>query len=299
MHAVLQWCYWVMANSLQPIDCSPPGSSVHVFPGKNNGELPFPTPRNLLYPGIEPVSPWSPALAGKFFTTSTTLEALYDIHAKVFKVIFPINICSKYICIFAQMPHIQIHVKSHLSVCVYYCCSVAKLCPTLCKQWSVAHLASLSITIFWSLLKLMFVEPVLPSNLLILCRPLLLLPSIFSSIRVFSNKSVLHIRLPKFWSFNFSISPSNEYSELTSFRIDWFGLFAVQATLRSLVQHHSSKASIIWCTAFFMVQLSHPYMTNGKSIALTRWTFAGKVMSLLFNMLSRLVSAFFPRRKCL
>ena len=127
----------------------------------------------------------------------------------------------------------------------------------------------------------------MPSNHLILCCPLILLPSIFPSIRVFANESVLHIRWPKYWSF--SISPSNEYSELISFRMDWLDVLAVQGTLKSLLQHHSSKASILWCSAFFMVQLSHPYMTTGKAIALTRWTFAGKVMSLLFNMLSRLV----------
>ena len=157
--------------------------------------------------------------------------------------------------------------------------------------------ASLSITNSWSLLKLMPIELVVPSNHLILCRPLLLLPSIFPSIRVFSNESVLHIRWPKYWSFSFSISPSNEYLALISFRMDWLDLLAVQGTLKSLVQHHSSKASILWRSAFSMVQLSHPYMTTGKTIALTRQTFVGKVMSLLFNMLSRLVIAFLPRSK--
>ena len=146
-----------------------------------------------------------------------------------------------------------------------------------------------------SLLKLMSIQLVMPSNHLILCRPLLLLPSIFPSIRVFSNESVLHIRWPKYWSFNFS--PSNEYSGLISFRIDWLNLLAVQGILNSLLQHHSSKALILRCSAFFMIQLSHPYMTTGKTIALTRWTFVGKVMSLLFNMLSRLVITFLPRRK--
>ena len=135
------------------------------------------------------------------------------------------------------------------------------------------------------------------SNHLILCHPLLLLPSIFPSIRVFSNESVLHIRWPKYWSFSFSISPSNEYSALISFRMDWLDYRAVQGTLKSLLQHHSSKASILWRSAFFTVQLSHPYMTTGKTIALTRWTFVGKVMSLLFNMLSRLVITFLPRSK--
>ena len=144
-----------------------------------------------------------------------------------------------------------------------------------------------------SSLELASIELVMPSNHLILCHPLLLLPSIFPSIRVFSNESVLHIRWPKYWSLSFSISPSNEYSGLISFRIDWFDLLAVQGTLKSLFQHHSSKASILRHSAFFIVQLSHPYMTTGKSIALTRWIFVGKVMSLLFNMLSRLVVAFF------
>jgi len=138
----------------------------------------------------------------------------------------------------------------------------------------------------------------MPSNHLILCHPLLLLPSIFPSIRVFSNESVLHIRWPKYWSFSFSISPSNECSGLISFRMDWLDLLAVQGTLKSLLQHHSSKASVLWCLAFFIVQLSHPYMTTGKTIALTRQTFAGKVMSLLFITLSRLVITFLPRSKC-
>ena len=134
----------------------------------------------------------------------------------------------------------------------------------------------------------MSIESVMPSNHLILCCPLLLLPSVFPSIRVFYNESVFYIRWPKYWSFSFSISPSNEYSGLTSFRTDWFDLLAVQGTLKSLLQHHGSKASILQCAVFFMVQLSHPYMTTGKTIALNRWTFVGKVMSLLFNMLSRL-----------
>ena len=134
---------------------------------------------------------------------------------------------------------------------------------------------------------------------LILCRPLLLLPSIFPSNRVFSNETALRIRWPKYWSFSFNISPSNEYSGLISFRMDWLDLLAVQGTLKRLLQHHSSKASILWPSAFLIVQLSHPYMTTGKTIALTRWTFVGKVMSLLLNMLSRLVITFLPRSKCL
>ena len=145
----------------------------------------------------------------------------------------------------------------------------------------------------------MSIESVMPSNHLILCRPLLLLPSIFPSIRVFSNESALCIRWPLYWSFSFSISPSNEHSGLTSFRMDWLDLLAVQGTLKRLLQHYSSKASILWRSAFFIVQLSHPYMTTGKTIALTRWTFVDKVMSLLFNILSGLVITFLPRSKCL
>ena len=143
----------------------------------------------------------------------------------------------------------------------------------------------------------MSIESVMPSNRLILCCPLLLLPSIFPSIRVFSNESVLQIKWPKYWSF--SISPSSEYSGLISFRIDWLDLLAVQGALKSLLQHHSSKASVLQHSTLFIVQLSHPYVTTGKNIALTRWTFVGKVMSLLFNMLSRFVIAFLPRSKCL
>ena len=141
------------------------------------------------------------------------------------------------------------------------------------------------------------IESVMPSNHLILCCPLLLLPSIFPSIRVFFNESVLCIRWTKYWSFSFSISPTSEYPGQISFRMDWLDLLAVQGTLKSLLQHHSSKASILWCSALFIVQLSHPYMTIGNTIALTKWNFVGKVMSLLFNMLSRLVIAFLPRSK--
>ena len=156
----------------------------------------------------------------------------------------------------------------------------------------------LPVTNSQSLLKLMSIELVMPSNHLILCCPLLLLPSIFPSIRVFSDELVLHIRWPKYWSFSFSIGPFNEYSELISFRMDWFDL-AVQGTLKSFLQHHSSKASILQSSALFMVQFSHPYMTTGKTIALTRQTFISKVLSLLFNKLSRLVIAFLSRSKCL
>ena len=162
---------------------------------------------------------------------------------------------------------------------------------------TTARQASLSTPNSWSLLKLMSIASVMPCNHLILCCPLLLPPSNFPSIWVFSNESVLHIRWPKYWSFSFSISLSNEYSGLISFRTEWLDLLAVQGTLKSLLQHHSSKTSILWRSAFFIVQLSHPYMTTGKTIALTRWTFVGKAMSLLFNMLSRLVIAFLPRSK--
>ena len=147
-------------------------------------------------------------------------------------------------------------------------------------SWTAVYQASLSITNSWSLLKLMSIELVMPSNRLILCRPLLLLPSVFPNIRVFSNESVLRIRWPQYWSFSFSITPSNEYSGLISFRMDWLDLLAVQGTLKSLLQHHSSEASILRCSTFFIVQLSHPYVTTGKIKALTRQTFVGKVMSL-------------------
>ena len=159
--------------------------------------------------------------------------------------------------------------------------------------WTAACQASLSITNSQSLLKLMSIMLVMPSNHLILCCPLLLLPPIPPSIRVFSNESTLRIRWPKYWSFSFSISPSNEHPWLISFRMDWLDLLAVQGTLKSLLQYHSSKASILQCSAFFTAQLSHPYMTSGKTIALTRWIFVGKVMSLLFNMLTGSLSIFY------
>ena len=163
--------------------------------------------------------------------------------------------------------------------------------------WTAAHQASLSIINSHSLLKLMSIESMMPSSHLILCHPLLLLPSIFPSIRVFSNESVFCIRWPNYWLFSLSISPSNDYAGLISFRMDWLDLLAVQGTLKSLLQLSSSKASTLLCLAFFIVQLSHPYTTTGKIRALTRWTFVGKVMSLLFNMLSRLVITFLPRNK--
>ena len=181
----------------------------------------------------------------------------------------------------------------------YCCCSVAKLCLTLgdpmdCSTpgFPVLHYISEFVQTH------VFSESVMLSNHLILWHPLLLLPSIFPSIWVFPNESALHIRWPKYWSFSFSISPSNEYSGLTSFRIDWFDLLAVQGS-QNLPQHHSSKAPIVWCSAFFRAQLSHPYMTAGKTIALTIRNFVRKVMSLLFNKLSRFAIAFLPRSKCL
>ena len=163
--------------------------------------------------------------------------------------------------------------------------------------WIAACHASLSITNSRNLLKLMPIESVMPSSHLILCHPLLLLPPIPPSIRVFSNESTLGMRWPKYWRFSFSISPSNEHPGLISFRMDWLDLLTVHGTLKSLLQHHSSKSSIFRHSAFFIVQLLHPYMTTGKTIDLTRWTFVGKVMSVLFNMLSRVVVTFLPRSK--
>ena len=167
--------------------------------------------------------------------------------------------CLEVIHTFCLSSHRSVQLLSHVRIFV--------------TPWTAARQASLSITNSWSLLKLMSVESVMPSNHLILCHPLLLLPSIFPSIRVFSNESVLCIRRPKYWSFSLSISPPSEYSGLISFRVDWLDCLAVQKTLKSLIQHHSSKASFLWCSAFFIVQLLHPYMTTRKTIALTRWTF--------------------------
>ena len=162
--------------------------------------------------------------------------------------------------------------------------------------WTAACQPSLSVTSSRTLLKLMTMESVMPSNHFILCRPLLL-PSVFPNIRVFSSESALHIRCPKYWSFSFNISPSNEHPGLISFRMDWLDVLVAQGTVKSLLQHHSSKAAILRCSGFFMIQLSHPYVTTGKTIALTRWTFVGKVVSLLLNMPSRLVITFLPRSK--
>ena len=173
-------------------------------------------------------------------------------------------------------------------------CSVSQSCPTLHGTMDCSTPGPL---VLQSLSKLMSIESVMPSNHIIFCHPLFLPPSIFSSYTVFPNELALHIRWPKYWSFSFSMSLSNEYSGLISFSIDWFDLLAVQGTLKSLIQQHSSKASFLPCSAFFMVQLSHPYMTTGKTMALTITNFLGKVMSLVFNMLSRLVLAFLPRSK--
>ena len=176
--------------------------------------------------------------------------------------------------------------------------SVAQLCPLFATPWTAAHQACcLPITNSQSLLKLMSIESIMPFNHLVLGSPLLLLPSIFPSIRVFANESALRIRWPKYWSFDFNISPSNKHSGLISFRMDWLDLLAVEGTLKSLLQHYSLKASILRCSTFLTVQLSHPYMTTGKIIVLTRWTFVGKVISLLFNMLFSLVITFLLRSR--
>ena len=174
-------------------------------------------------------------------------------------------------------------------------CSVAQSCLTVCDPMDCSMPGSPVLPYCPECTQTQTPELVMPSNHLILCHPLLLLPSIFPSIRVFSSELALRIRWPKYWSFSFSISPSHEHSGLISFRMDWLDLLALQGTLKSLLQHHSSKASILWCLAFFTVQHSHPYMTTANTIALTRWTFVSKVMSLLFNTLSRFVIAFLPR----
>ena len=197
-----------------------------------------------------------------------------------------------------RFPHAHLKwVRCVLSVFPLYMVLVQSLShlQLFVTSWTAAHQASLSITIPQSLLKVMSVELVMPSNHFVLCCPHLLLPSSFPSIRVFSNELALCMKWPKYWGFSFCFSPSNEYSGLISFRMDWLDLLEVQRTLKSLFQHHSSKASIHWRSVFFIVQLSHPYMTTGKTIALTRRTFVGKVMSLLFDMLSRLVIDFLKR----
>ena len=198
---------------------------------------------------------------------------------------------SKFICATTKTQHSQISKFSSVQFS-----SVVQLCLTLFNPM-VARQASLSFTNSQSSLKLMFIKSVMPSNHLILCHPFLFPPSIIPSIRVFSNELVPQIRWPKYWRFSFSISPSNEYSGLISLRMDWLDLLAVQGILKSLLQHHSSKVSNLWHSVFFIVQLLYPYTTTGKTIALTIWTFVSKVLSLLFNMLSRFVIAFLPRSK--
>ena len=192
---------------------------------------------------------------------------------------FLVKFISKYLVLFYAELELSLCAKHIILMCSVQSLSRVQLFVT---PQTAAHQASLSITNSQSLSKLIFIELVMPSNHLILCCSLLLLPSIFPSIRVFLNESALHIRWPKYWSFSFNISPSNEYPGQISFRMDWLDLFAVQGTLKSLLQHHSSKASILRCSTFFIIQLSHPYVTTGKTRALTRWTVVGKVMSLLF-----------------
>ena len=201
--------------------------------------------------------------------------------------------------VYTQLAYTHMYVPIPKCLYLYLHVSVQahSVVPNSATTSTAACQASLSITNSWSLPKPMSIESMMPSRHLILCCPLLHLPSVPPSIRVFSNESALRIRCPKYWTFSFYISPSNEHPGLTSFRMDWLDLLAVQGTPKSLLQHHSSKAPILWCSAFFIVQLSHPYMTTGKTIALTRWTFVGKVMCLLFNMLSRLVITFLPRSK--
>ena len=236
--------------------------------------LSFPSPGDLPDLGIEPMSLQSPALENSL--PLCHLEA-------------------HWLTWIQWIGHYHIYSVQFSSV---QSSRVWLLAAPLCAAGRpAARQASLSITNSRSLLKLTSIELVMPSNHLVLCRPLLLLPSVFPSIRVFSSESALSIRWPKYWSFSFTISPFNEHPGLISFRMDWLDLLAVQGTLKSLIQHHSSKASILWLSAFFTLQLSHPYMTTGKTIALTRRTFVGKLISLLLNMLSRLVITFLPRSK--
>ena len=219
-----------------------------------------------------------------YINVFTYISLSYQLDIKYIKVLTG----NVYICLLISRNRVQFSSVQSLSHVQLFA-----------TPWTAAHQASHSITNSRSLFKLMSIESMIISNQLILCHPLLLPPSVFPSIRVFSNESVLRIKWPKYWSFSFSISPSNEYSGLISFRMDLLDFFAVQETLKSLLQHHSSKVSILWLSAFFIAQLLHPCMTTGKTIALTRWTFVGKVMSLLLNMLSRLVITFLPRSKCL
>ena len=211
-----------------------------------------------------------------------------------FLICYNVNICP-------ELKDLLLHMLRNLAFAIVWVSSVQSLSGVrlFVIPWMEARQASLSITNSRSLPKLMSIKSVMPSSHLILCHPLLLLPPIPPSIRVFSSESALPIRWPKYWSFSFSISPSSEHPGLISFRMDWLDLLAVQGTLKSFLQHHSSKASILPCSAFFAVQLSYLYMATGKTIAVTRQTFVGKVMSLLFNMLSRLIITFLPRNKSL
>ena len=222
---------------------------------------------------------------------------MYNHQSSLFKVWYtPVHIEGYHRTLLAQNNTAEVQGTTWKAILHFSSVHSFSRVPLFVTPWTEACQDSLSITNSWSLIKFMFIESVMPSNCVILCRPLLLLPSIFPSIRVFSNESILHNRWPKCWSF--SISSSNDFSGLIFFRIDWFYFLAVQGTLKSLLQHHSLKASILPHSAF-IVQISHPYMTTRKTVALIRWTFFGKVMSLLFNMLSRLVIAFLPRTMCL
>ena len=235
--------------------------------------------------GTEPAYP---ALQGGFLTTAQPEKS----HDKSFPCTF-LFLCLLYNHLVGTATTIiPVLLKLQFS-------SVAQSCLTLCDPMNCSTPGLPSITNSWSSLKLMSIESVMPSSHLMFCRPLLLLPSIFPSIRGFSNQSILHIRWPKYWSFSFGISCSNEHSGLISFRVDWISNLAVQGAIKSLLQHHCSKASILWCLAFFMVKLSHPFITTGKTTALTIRTFDGKVMSLLFNVLSSFVITFLPRSQCL
>ena len=257
--------------------------------------LSYPPPGDLPNPGIEPRSPTLQADSlpaeplGKPKNTVvgslSLLQAIFPTQESTWGLLHCRQILNQ--LSYLGSPSLCIPAYKYASV-QFNSVQLLSRVQLFATPWITAYQASLSITNSQSLPKLMSIELVMPSSHLILCRPLLLLPPIPPSTRVFSNESTLHMRWPKYWSFSFSISPFNEHPRLISFRMDWLDLLAVQGTLKSLLQHHSSKASILWCSAFFIVQLSHPYMTTGKTIALTRWTFVGKVMSLLLNMLSRL-----------
>ena len=293
-----------------PVDCSPECSSVHGISWARTLEwlaISF-------FRGSSWLRDWTcvSCIAGRFFTAGPpgkTKEYIEKVkkHIKISPISIviremPINTAIRYhftptkITIIKERNKVSTaeHVEKQVQFSSGQLLSCIQFFMTL---WTASYQASLYITNFWSLLKLMSIELMMPSHHLILCCPVLLLPSIFPSIWVFSSESALHIRWPKYWSFLFKISPSNEYSGPISFRMDWLDLLAVQGTLKSLFQHHSSRASILLHSAFFIVQLSHPYMTTGKTIALTRRTFIDKVMSLIFNMLSRLVITFLPRSK--